>query len=116
LAGRFARAHARGRHDRGAAGARCPRPRDRRPPHRGRRRGMTKATLADWLDDLAARYGKREALVDGTRRWTYAELATATERIARGLVTVGVGEAPRIGILLPNRAERPPTGAAGSRP
>ena len=28
---------------------------------------MTKATLADWLDDLAARYGKREALVDGTR-------------------------------------------------
>ena len=76
---------------------------------------MTKATLADWLDDLAARYGKREALVDGTRRWTYAELATATERIARGLVTVGVGKETRIGILLPNRAEWLVTAFAGFR-
>ena len=76
---------------------------------------MTKATLADWLDDLAARHGEREALVDGARRWTYAELAVTTERIARGLVTVGVGKETRIGILLPNRAEWLVTAFAGFR-
>ena len=76
---------------------------------------MTKATLADWLDDLAARHGEREALVDGARRWTYAELAVTTERIARGLVTVGVGKETRIGILLPNRAEWLLTAFAGFR-
>ena len=76
---------------------------------------MTKATLADWLDDLAARHGQRTALVDGTRRWTFAELAAATERIARGLVTLDVGKETRIGILLPNRAEWILTAFAGVR-
>jgi fatty-acyl-CoA synthase len=48
-----------------------------------------------------------EALVEvaGNRRWTYAELNTEIDVIARGLMSLGVQRGERVGIWSPNCAE-----------
>ena len=50
------------------------------------------------------RYAERTALVDGDRRWSFAELDAAVARVAAGL---GAELAPgsRVGLFMPNRAE-----------
>src|SRR5439155_18190929 len=63
------------------------------------------ATLPALLDDLAARFGSREALVSSCCRMTYAELAAESVAVARGLVARGVGKGSRVGLLLPNSPE-----------
>ena len=64
-------------------------------------------TVAQNLDRTVARFGDREALVDvaGARRWTYREFATATRRIASGLLDIGVRPGDRVGLWSPNTAE-----------
>jgi fatty-acyl-CoA synthase len=62
-------------------------------------------TLPALLDDLAARFGPREALISARGRVTYAELAADSAAIARGLVARGVGKGSRVGLLLPNWPE-----------
>ncbi|MFJ4439337.1 (2,3-dihydroxybenzoyl)adenylate synthase [Streptomyces sp. NPDC088923] len=47
----------------------------------------------------------RTALVDGTRRWTYAELAAESELLASGLRALGIGRGDRVVVQLPNVAE-----------
>ncbi|MFE0870120.1 (2,3-dihydroxybenzoyl)adenylate synthase [Streptomyces rochei] len=53
----------------------------------------------------AARHGERVALVDGDRRWTYAQLDAEADRVAGGLRGLGVGRGDRVVVQLPNRAE-----------
>ncbi|MFE8919593.1 (2,3-dihydroxybenzoyl)adenylate synthase [Streptomyces rochei] len=53
----------------------------------------------------AARHGERVALVDGVRRWTYAQLDAEADRVAGGLRGLGVGRGDRVVVQLPNRAE-----------
>ena len=55
----------------------------------------------------AATYGDREALVEVVtgRRWTYAELDTAVDEVARGLIAAGIAKGDRVGIWAPNCAE-----------
>jgi fatty-acyl-CoA synthase len=61
----------------------------------------------------AARFAEREALVDlvglaaapTVRRYTYAELDTAVDELARGLLARGVARGDRVGIWAPNCAE-----------
>jgi acyl-CoA synthetase (AMP-forming)/AMP-acid ligase II len=65
----------------------------------------TSATLPALLDDLAARFGAREALVSARRRMTFAELAEVSIALARGLAARGVGKGARVGVLLPNCPE-----------
>ncbi|MFD5919976.1 AMP-binding protein [Kitasatospora sp. NPDC058201] len=58
--------------------------------------------------DLAVRaFPEREALVDvpGGRRWTYRELSAEVDRVALGLVGLGVTAGDRVGIWAPNCAE-----------
>src|SRR5437899_1840529 len=62
-------------------------------------------TLPAFLDDLAARFGEREALVSSHRRVTYAELAAESTAIARGLAARGVERGTRVGLLMPNWPE-----------
>ena len=62
-------------------------------------------TLPALLEDLAARFGPREALVSPRRRVTYAELAADSIAIARGLAARGVGKGTRVGLLMPNWPE-----------
>ncbi|WP_433339951.1 (2,3-dihydroxybenzoyl)adenylate synthase [Streptomyces sp. CA-253872] len=47
----------------------------------------------------------RTALVDGARRWTYAELAAETGGLARGLRDLGIRRGDRVVVQLPNVAE-----------
>ena len=64
-------------------------------------------TIGENFDRTASRFGDREALVDVTagRRWTYRELATAVDDLARGLLGREIGPGDRVGIWAPNCAE-----------
>ena len=64
-------------------------------------------TIGANFDATVARFGDRDALVDGTtgRRWTYTELAADVDALALGLLELGIGEADRVGIWAPNCPE-----------
>ena len=64
-------------------------------------------TIGANLAATAARLPDHEALVDwpSGRRWTYAELATWTRLVARGLLALGVKKGDRVGIWSPNCPE-----------
>jgi fatty-acyl-CoA synthase len=64
-------------------------------------------TIGACLDRAAAAFPAREALVSchQQQRFTYRELRVEVERIARGLLALGVERGDRVGIWSPNRAE-----------
>jgi acyl-CoA synthetase (AMP-forming)/AMP-acid ligase II len=62
-------------------------------------------TVPALVDDAAQRHGQTEALVDGTVRLTFAQLAAEVDRYARGLVAAGVAAGDRVAIWGPNCAE-----------
>ncbi|WP_432107631.1 (2,3-dihydroxybenzoyl)adenylate synthase [Streptomyces sp. AA1529] len=62
-------------------------------------------TFGARLRQSAAAHGERVALVDGDRRWTYADLDAEADRVAHGLRSHGVGRGDRVVVQLPNRAE-----------
>jgi fatty-acyl-CoA synthase len=57
------------------------------------------------MQEQARRFANNEALVDGTRRYTYAQLLEEANSVARSLVALGLGRGDRIAILMGNRAE-----------
>jgi acyl-CoA synthetase (AMP-forming)/AMP-acid ligase II len=63
---------------------------------------MTPGQLVAWAAD---RYGTREAVVDGARRFSFREVHRRTNRLANALVGLGCGVGDRAALLLPNRAE-----------
>jgi fatty-acyl-CoA synthase len=75
-------------------------------------RGDTSAAMLDEtiganLDRAVAQFGEREALVSCAqgRRYTYAELGTAVDELARALMAAGLAAGDRIGIWSPNCVE-----------
>ncbi|RPH78237.1 MAG: hypothetical protein EHM88_16350, partial [Candidatus Rokuibacteriota bacterium] len=74
----------------------------------GARRGPT-ATEASTLGALVAwaarRWGAREALCFRGRRSTFADVATGVDRVARGLIALGVRPGDRVALWMPNRPE-----------
>ncbi|WP_320783232.1 (2,3-dihydroxybenzoyl)adenylate synthase [Streptomyces sp. CRN 30] len=62
-------------------------------------------TFGARLRAAGAERGGRVALVDGDRRWTYAELDAEADRVATGLRGLGIGRGDRVVLQLPNRAE-----------
>ncbi|KFU75586.1 2,3-dihydroxybenzoate-AMP ligase [Amycolatopsis lurida] len=62
-------------------------------------------TLGALLDDGARRWPSRTAVVDGARRWSYAELNSRATRLACGLRARGIGHGDRVLVHLPNVAE-----------
>ncbi|RKT79183.1 fatty-acyl-CoA synthase [Terracoccus luteus] len=68
---------------------------------------LLETTIGDDFDATVARFGDREALVDvaAGRRWTYTELQSDVDRLARGLLAIGVGTGDRVGIWAPNCSE-----------
>jgi fatty-acyl-CoA synthase len=64
-------------------------------------------TLGEAFDEAAAHWGEREALVVRHQgvRWSYAELRERVDRVAAGLLELGLEPGDRIGIWSPNNAE-----------
>ncbi|WP_036284775.1 AMP-binding protein [Microbacterium luticocti] len=64
-------------------------------------------TIGQMLDDAAAAFGDREALVEAStnRRWTFAQLKEQADTLALGLLELGVRQGDRVGIWSPNCAE-----------
>jgi acyl-CoA synthetase (AMP-forming)/AMP-acid ligase II len=61
--------------------------------------------LNELMAHTVSRYGKREALVDGDTRLTYAALDGIARRVAAGLAADGVAAGDRVILLVTNRAE-----------
>ena len=59
-------------------------------------------TLADHVDQAAARWPDTEALVFGEDRATFASFAERTSVFARALRALGVAHGDRVGVLMPN--------------
>lgn len=62
-------------------------------------------TFGARLRQGAIEHSDRVALVDGDRRWTYAELDSEADRVADGLRGLGIGRGDRVVVQLPNCAE-----------
>ena len=64
-------------------------------------------TIGEALDEAAATWGSREALVvrHQSVRWTYGELKERAESLAAGLLALGLERGDRVGIWAPNCAE-----------
>ncbi len=62
-------------------------------------------TIPLLIKEQARRFASNEALIDGTRRYTYAQLLDETNSLARGLLALGVTRGDRVAILMGNRAE-----------
>jgi fatty-acyl-CoA synthase len=58
------------------------------------------------LPGRAARlWGEREALSFGDRRWTHAQFASEVDRVAKGLIGIGVEPGDKVGVWMTNRPE-----------
>jgi len=62
-------------------------------------------TVPVLLDEQAARFGAREALVGGGTRLTYAQLREEVRGFAKGLYALGVRKGDHVAILMGNRPE-----------
>lgn len=68
---------------------------------------LLEETIGENLARAVAAHPGREALVVAHQniRWTYTELATEVDRVARALLAAGFERGDRLGIWSPNRAE-----------
>jgi fatty-acyl-CoA synthase len=68
---------------------------------------LLKITIGDLLDRQAERFGARDALVHVEHgvRYTYAELHAECDRVAKGLIALGVQKGEHIGIWATNYPE-----------
>jgi fatty-acyl-CoA synthase len=64
-----------------------------------------KITLGALPERAAKRWGSREALCFEGKRWSFAELAAGVDRVARGLIALGIGPGEKVGLWLVNRPE-----------
>ncbi len=61
-------------------------------------------TLCALLEESSKRYGDRPAVIDGSLRMSYAELAAEVRTMARALMAAGVQPGDRVAVWLPNTA------------
>ncbi|NWG88123.1 MAG: AMP-binding protein [Hydrogenophilaceae bacterium] len=75
--------------------------------HRGGDTPLLGATIPEHFASIVAAHGQREAVVSlaQQRRLSYAQLAQAIDRLARGLIGLGYGKGDRIGIWSTNNIE-----------
>lgn len=66
-----------------------------------------KTTIGDLLDSQTERYGDREALVhvEAGTRFTYREFKAESDRVARGLMALGIEKGQHVGIWATNYSE-----------
>jgi fatty-acyl-CoA synthase len=66
---------------------------------------FVKQTLGSLPERAAARWGAREALYFDERRWSFAELSAGIDRLARGLIGLGVEPGEKVALWMVNRPE-----------
>lgn len=68
---------------------------------------LLQATIGDHFEQTVAEFAGRDAMIEAQtgRRWTYEELNDDVDRLARGLLAMGINKGDRIGIWSPNCAE-----------
>jgi fatty-acyl-CoA synthase len=68
---------------------------------------LLKITIGDLLDRQAARFGDRDALihVEHGARYTYAEFRDECNRVAKGLIALGIARGDHVGIWATNYPE-----------
>jgi fatty-acyl-CoA synthase len=64
-----------------------------------------KQTLGSLPERAARRWGAREALYFKGRRWSFAELSEGVDRLARGLIALGVRPGEKVALWMVNRPE-----------
>ena len=64
-----------------------------------------KQTLGSLPERAARRWGAREALYFKGRRWSFAELSRGVDRLARGLLALGVRPGEKVALWMVNRPE-----------
>ena len=70
-------------------------------------RPLVEATIPGFMAEVRRRHGDRPAAVfcQGGERWSYDDLARRVDRLAAGLLAIGVYKGDRVGIWSPNRPE-----------
>src|SRR5919197_3729349 len=68
---------------------------------------LLKITIADLLDRQATRFGDRDALVhlDHSVRYTYAQFRDECDRVAKGMIALGIAKGDHVGIWATNYPE-----------
>ncbi|WP_179403942.1 AMP-binding protein [Burkholderia guangdongensis] len=68
---------------------------------------LSESTIGQFLRDTARRFPDRNAVVFREQgvRWTWAEFDDQVDRLASGLLSLGIGKGDRVGIWSPNRVE-----------
>jgi fatty-acyl-CoA synthase len=68
---------------------------------------LLKITIGELLDRQAARFGDRDALihVEHGVRYSYAELRDECDRVAKGMIALGIGKGDHVGIWATNYPE-----------
>ena len=64
-----------------------------------------KQTLGSLPERAARRWGAREALYFNGRRWSFTELSRSVDRLARGLLALGVRPGEKVALWMVNRPE-----------
>ena len=66
-------------------------------------RSLIHATIPDFMAEIRRRYANRVAAVfcDTNERWTYDDLMNRVDRLAAGLLSIGVYKEDRVGIWSP---------------
>jgi fatty-acyl-CoA synthase len=64
-----------------------------------------KQTLGSLPERAARRWGAREALYFKGRRWSFADLSRGVDRLARGLLALGVQPGEKVALWMVNRPE-----------
>jgi fatty-acyl-CoA synthase len=64
-----------------------------------------KQTIGSLPERAAARWGEREALYFKGRRWSFAEFSAGVDRLARGLIALGVRPGEKVALWMVNRPE-----------
>ena len=68
---------------------------------------LLKTTIGDLFDEVASRFPDREALIDlpRGRRYSYRELLTIVNRLARGFLKLGIRKGEHLALWTPNLSE-----------
>ncbi len=64
-----------------------------------------KVSMGGLVDRAAAQFGQREALYYAGQRWSFADCQAEVDRVAKGLITLGIQPGEKVSLWMPNCPE-----------